>query len=60
MALLFASVVVRAVMEVPGVAGLHALRMDESPFTQTGRRPAAGTYFDFAVGGVWVNGQRAT
>lgn len=57
---LFASVVVRAVMEVPGVAGLRALRMDESPFTQTGRRPAAGAYFDFALGGVWVNGQRAT
>ena len=57
---LFASVVVRAVMEVPGVTELRSLQLDRTPFTQTGRRPAAGAYFDFATGGVWVNGQRAT
>jgi hypothetical protein len=56
---LFASAVVRAVMDVPGVAQLRALSLDGAPFTDTGRRPAAGAYFDFAAGGVWINGQRA-
>jgi hypothetical protein len=56
---LFASTVVRAVMEVPGVATLRGLDLDGSPFAETGRRPAPGAYFDFAVGGVWINGHRA-
>jgi hypothetical protein len=56
----FESVVVRAVMAVEGVASLRALSFDGTPFVETGRVPAAGTYFDFAGGGVWVNGQRAS
>ncbi|HTE38337.1 MAG TPA: baseplate J/gp47 family protein [Reyranella sp.] len=52
------SVVVRAIMEVAGVAALRALSFDGTPFIETGRTPMPGSYFDFA-GGVWVNGQRA-
>lgn len=55
----FSSAVVGAVMAVPGVAALHSLGFDGTPFVDTGRRPAAGAYFDFAAGGVWINGQRA-
>ena len=55
----FSSVVVHAVMQVPGVAALRALGFDNTPFTETGRVPAAGAYFDFASHGIWVNGQRA-
>lgn len=55
----FESAVVRAVMEVAGVAALRSLGFDATPFIDTGRRPAPGAYFDFAAGGVWVNGQRA-
>jgi predicted phage baseplate assembly protein len=55
----FSSVVVHAVMQVPGVAALRALGFDGTPFTETGRTPAAGAYFDFESLGVWVNGQRA-
>ena len=55
----FESVVVRAVLEVPGVAALRSLGFDATPFTETGRTPAAGAYFDFDAGGVWVNGIRA-
>jgi len=55
----FESVVVRTIMEVPGVAALRALSFDGSPFIETGRVPAPGGYFDFAAGGVRVNGQRA-
>jgi len=54
----FASVVVHAVMQVPGVAALRALGFDGTPFTETGRVPAAGAYFDFESLGIWVNGQR--
>lgn len=57
--ILFSSVVVRAVMEVPGVAALRALSLDGTPFTDVGRQPAPGAYFDFEAGGVWVNGERA-
>jgi hypothetical protein len=56
----FASVAVRAVMEVPGVASLRSLGFDGTPFVEIGRVPAPGAYFDFAGGGVWVNGQRAS
>lgn len=55
----FASVVVQAVMAVPGVADLRSMGFDDTPFIETGRSPAAGTYFDFADGGIWVNGTRA-
>jgi hypothetical protein len=54
----FESKVVRAIMQVPGVATLRALSFDGSPFIETGRTPAAGAYFDFAGGGVRINGQR--
>jgi hypothetical protein len=55
----FASVVVQAVMAVPGVADLRSLSFDDTSFIETGRSPAAGMYFDFADGGIWVNGTRA-
>jgi hypothetical protein len=55
----FQSVLVRAVMEVPGVAALRALDLDASPFTDVGRQPAPGRHFDFEAGGVWINGQLA-
>lgn len=54
----FQSVVVHAVMQVPGVAALHGLGLDGTPFVETGRLPAAGAYFDFAAEGVWVDGKR--
>jgi hypothetical protein len=53
------SAVVRAVMEVPGVASLSSLDVDGTPFVEIGRKPTAGAYFDFAAGGVWINGERA-
>lgn len=56
----FQSAVVRAVMEVPGVQALRSLSFDGTPFTDTGREPEDGCWFDFAAGGVWVNGQRAS
>lgn len=55
----FQSVVVHAVMQVSGVAALNSLGFDGTPFIDTGRVPAAGAYFDFAGGGVWIDGQRA-
>ncbi|BDB28729.1 hypothetical protein Tamer19_61180 [Cupriavidus sp. TA19] len=54
----FQSVLVRAVMDVPGVTGLRALDFDGTPFIETGRQPAAGAYLDFAAGGVWIDGKR--
>ncbi|MDT8999150.1 baseplate J/gp47 family protein [Paucibacter sp. APW11] len=56
---LFASAVVACVMAVPGVTGLNALRLDASDFTDIGRRPAAGAYFAFEAGGVYINGRAA-
>ena len=52
------SVLVRCVMDVPGVAALRALDFDRTPFIEMGRQPAAGAYFDFAAGGVWIDGKR--
>jgi predicted phage baseplate assembly protein len=57
--ILYESIVVRAVVDVPGVSSLRGLAMDGTPFTDIGRKPSAGSYFDFAAGGVWVNGKRA-
>lgn len=54
----FQSVLVRCVMDVPGVASLRALDFDRIPFVEMGRQPAAGAYFDFAAGGVWIDGKR--
>lgn len=56
---LFQSRIVHAVMQVPGVTGLNALGMDRTAFTDIARRPGTGAYFDFEVGGVWVNGEPA-
>lgn len=56
---LFQSVLVRAVMEVPGVVALRTLAMDETPFVEVARQPATGAYFEFAIGGVWIDGVRA-
>lgn len=57
---LFASVVVRAIVAVPGVVQLRALVFDGTPFTDVGRTPAAGAWFDFAAGGVRVDGLLAS
>lgn len=54
----FQSVLVRAVMDVPGVTALRALDFDGTPFIEMGRQPAAGAYLDFAAGGVWIDGKR--
>jgi predicted phage baseplate assembly protein len=56
----FESIVVRAVVDIEGVAALRSLSFDGTPFIEIGRSPAAGAYFDLAGGGVWVNGQRAS
>jgi hypothetical protein len=58
--ILYESVVVREIIDVPGVTDLRALNMDGVPFTDIGRKPGDGCYFDFASGGVWVNGKQAT
>lgn len=55
----FASIIIRAIMEVEGVTALNSLGFDGTPFTQTGRKPATGSWFDFAAGGVRVNGRLA-
>ncbi|GEN98738.1 hypothetical protein NSE01_05710 [Novosphingobium sediminis] len=55
----FASMVIKAIMDVPGVTALSALSLDGTPFTDVARAPAAGSYFDFADGGVRVNGRLA-
>ena len=57
---LFSSVVMAAVVDVPGVVRLRSLVLDGTPFTDVGRTPAAGAYFDFAAGGVRVNGLLAS
>lgn len=54
----FQSVLVRCVMDVTGVVALRALDFDGTPFIEMARQPAAGTHFDFAGGGVWINGKR--
>src|SRR5262249_7449044 len=55
----FESVVVRAIMAVAGVAALRTITFNETPLL-LGRRPNPGAYFDFASGGVWVNGKSAS
>jgi hypothetical protein len=55
---LFASVVVRAVMGVAGVTGIDLIDFDGSAFIEA-RQPLAGAHFDFAAGGVLVNGVSA-
>jgi hypothetical protein len=39
------------VMAVAGVAALQSVSFDGTPFVQSGRRPAAGRYFDFGEPG---------
>jgi predicted phage baseplate assembly protein len=58
--IVYESVVVQAIDDVPGVSALRALSMDSISFTDIGRQPASGSYFDFATGGVWINGKRAS
>jgi hypothetical protein len=56
---LYESVVIRTIVDVPGVAALNGLTLNETSFVDVGRKPAPGSYFDFEDGGVWVNGKRA-
>jgi len=55
----FASIVIAAIMGVDGVAALRGLALNGTPFTDTGRAPAAGAWFDFSAGGITVNGRQA-
>ena len=55
----FASRVLQAIMAVEGVAALEGLSFDGSAFAEVARIPAAGAYFDFAGGGVRINGRLA-
>lgn len=55
----FASIVVQAIMAVPGVAGLNSMSFDDTTFSDIARAPAAGAYFDFADGGIRINGRSA-
>ena len=55
---LFASVVVHAVMNVAGVTGIDHIDFDGTAFIEA-RQPPAGAHFDFATGGVVVNGVSA-
>ena len=59
-AVLFSSRVIAAIVDVAGVVRLRSLLLDGTPFTDVGRTPAAGAYFDFAAGGVRVNGLLAS
>jgi hypothetical protein len=42
--IVFLSQVVASVMEIEGVAGVRSVSMDATPFTQSGRKPTAGSY----------------
>ena len=53
----FASRVLQAIMAVEGVAALEGLSFDGSAFAEVARIPATGAYFDFAGGGVRINGR---
>jgi hypothetical protein len=55
----FASLVIAEIMKVEGVSALQSLTFDESAFVEVARVPAAGSYFDFAAGGVRINGRLA-
>ena len=52
----FLSRVVATAMAVPGVAGIRTVSFDGTPFNETGRKPAAGHYFDFGDQGVAIHG----
>ncbi len=58
--IVFQSELIKAIMDVRGVAQLRALTLHRAPFTAIGRAPAAGAYLDFEAGGVWVNGRKAS
>lgn len=47
---LFASTVIAAVLQVPGVKGLRSMNFNEAAFTEPARQPSAGYYFDFSNG----------
>ncbi|HEV7800471.1 MAG TPA: hypothetical protein VGP15_05290 [Burkholderiales bacterium] len=49
--IVFLSEIAAAVMAVAGVAALQSVSFDGTPFVQSGRRPAAGRYFDFGEPG---------
>lgn len=52
----FLSQVMAAVTAVAGVAGVRAVALDGTPFAQSGRQPAAGSYFDFGEPGTPASG----
>jgi hypothetical protein len=54
--IVFLSQVMAAVMGVAGVVGVRSVSLDSTPFTQSGRKPAAGCYFDFGDPGTNTSG----
>jgi predicted phage baseplate assembly protein len=54
--IVFLSQVVAAVMGVAGVVGVRSVSLNNTPFTQSGRKPAAGHYFDFGEPGTNTSG----
>ena len=49
--IIFLSRIAAAVMAVAGVSAMRSVSFDGTPFVQSGRRPAAGHYFDFGEPG---------
>jgi hypothetical protein len=49
--IIFLSRIAAAVMAVAGVSAMRSISFDGTPFVQSGRRPAAGHYFDFGEPG---------
>jgi hypothetical protein len=54
--IVFLSQIMAAVMGVAGVAGVRSVSFDGMPFTQWGRQPALGSYFDIGEPGTNTSG----
>jgi predicted phage baseplate assembly protein len=57
---LFSSVIIKAIMDVPGVTALRSLVLNNASLPDVGVAPNSGSWFDFSSGGVRVNGRAAT
>jgi len=54
--IVFLSQIMAAVMGVAGVTAVRGVSLDATAFTQSGRQPAAGFYFDFGEPGTPTSG----
>ncbi len=54
--IVFLSQVMMAVMSVAGVVGVRSVSLDGTAFAQSGRKPAAGCYFEFGEPGTITSG----